>query len=187
MRVPPIHAAPAQVVGKPRRLRALHQFLQPPQVLAIGLLRRTEVHGHAVLHHFVLFQDLIEDAHGPPAIDQEILGINLETVAHRLARQNMIGVRRAQPYPNPVLGKPIKSICRHFPCTPTEASRRASDAHQPPYRRESSALRSGYDGFFSSSGILLPSPLQPPLPLQEFWPLQACFSFTFLSAFFSVS
>src|SRR5580700_6252566 len=24
--------------------------------------------------------------------------------------------------------------------------------------------------------------LQPPLPLQEFWPLQACFSFTFLSA-----
>src|SRR5947209_15945829 len=29
--------------------------------------------------------------------------------------------------------------------------------------------------------------LQPPLPLQEFWPLQACFSFTFLSAFFSVS
>jgi len=27
--------------------------------------------------------------------------------------------------------------------------------------------------------------LQPPLPLQEFWPLQACFSFTFLSAFLS--
>ena len=29
--------------------------------------------------------------------------------------------------------------------------------------------------------------LQPPLPLQEFWPLQACFSLTFLSAFLSVS
>ena len=29
--------------------------------------------------------------------------------------------------------------------------------------------------------------LQPPLPLHEFWPLQACFSFTFLSDFFSVS
>jgi hypothetical protein len=27
--------------------------------------------------------------------------------------------------------------------------------------------------------------LQPPLPLQEFWPLQACFSFAFLSAFWS--
>src|SRR5260370_28217842 len=29
--------------------------------------------------------------------------------------------------------------------------------------------------------------LQPPLPLQEFWPLQACFSLTFLSAFLSWS
>src|SRR6201984_3037674 len=57
-----------------------------------------------------------------------------------------------------------------------------------------------YEGFFSS-GLFLPSvaqpplplqeflplqplslDLQPPLPLQEFWPLQACFSFTFLSA-----
>ena len=27
--------------------------------------------------------------------------------------------------------------------------------------------------------------LQPPLPLQEFWPLQACFSFAALSAFWS--
>src|SRR4029077_19326904 len=27
--------------------------------------------------------------------------------------------------------------------------------------------------------------LQPPLPLQEFWPLQACFSLTFLSLFLS--
>src|SRR5580704_10652530 len=27
--------------------------------------------------------------------------------------------------------------------------------------------------------------LQPPLPLQEFWPLQACFSFTFESSFLS--
>src|SRR6516162_7683529 len=59
---------------------------------------------------------------------------------------------------------------------------------------------------FFSSGILLPSvaqpplplqeflplqplspDLQPPLPLQEFWPLQACFSFTLESAFLSVS
>ena len=61
-----------------------------------------------------------------------------------------------------------------------------------------------YCGFFSSVGILEPSvaqpplplqeffplqplslDLQPPLPLQEFWPLQACFSFTFLVAFWS--
>jgi hypothetical protein len=60
--------------------------------------------------------------------------------------------------------------------------------------------------YFLSSGILLPSVaqpplplqeflplqplsplLQPPLPLQEFWPLQACFSFAVLSLFLSVS
>ena len=29
--------------------------------------------------------------------------------------------------------------------------------------------------------------LQPPLPLQEFWPLHACFSLTFLSSFLSWS
>src|SRR5580704_263817 len=74
---------------------------------------------------------------------------------------------------------------------------RASDLHQPPYN--ATALERC--GGVAYSGILLPSvaqpplplqeflplqplslALQPPLPLQEFWPLQACFSFTFLSA-----
>src|SRR5207249_2895771 len=32
---------------------------------------------------------------------------------------------------------------------------------------------------------LLSPDLQPPLPLHEFWPLQACLSFVFLSAFAS--
>jgi hypothetical protein len=60
----------------------------------------------------------------------------------------------------------------------------------------------GYGWYYS--GILLPSvaqpplplqeflplqplslALQPPLPLQEFWPLQACFSFTFFSVLVS--
>src|SRR5713101_4420491 len=34
-------------------------------------------------------------------------------------------------------------------------------------------------------GFLEPSVAQPPLPLQEFWPLQACFSLTCLSSFLS--
>jgi hypothetical protein len=55
-----------------------------------------------------------------------------------------------------------------------------------------------YSGIFEPSVAQPPLPLQeflplqplsldlqPPLPLQEFWPLQACFSFTFLSAFLS--
>ena len=57
-----------------------------------------------------------------------------------------------------------------------------------------------YSGIFEPSVAQPPLPLQeflplqplsldlqPPLPLQEFWPLQACFSFTFLSAFWSWS
>src|SRR5580692_8568839 len=77
---------------------------------------------------------------------------------------------------------------------------RASDLHQPPYN--ATALERC--GGVAYSGILLPSvaqpplplqeflplqplslALQPPLPLQEFWPLQACFSFTFLGALVS--
>src|SRR5216683_1610036 len=100
-------------------------------MLAVRLLRRAEVHGHAVLHHFVLLQDLIEDVQRPPAIDHEILGNNLEPVAHRLARQNVVVMRRAQSNPNPILRKPIKSICRHFPWTPTEVSKKEGQRCSP--------------------------------------------------------
>src|SRR5229473_5574798 len=101
------------MIGEPGRLRALDQFLQSSQVLAVGLLRRTEIHGHAVLHYFVLLQDLIEDVQRPAAIDHEILGNNLEPVAHGLARQNVVVVRRAQANPYAVFGKSVKAIRRH--------------------------------------------------------------------------
>src|SRR6266403_4814815 len=45
----------------------------------------------------------------------------------------MIVVRRAQPYPNPVFGEPVKSICRHFPWAPNKSKqegRRCSPAPQ---------------------------------------------------------
>src|SRR6266849_10243668 len=37
--VPSIYAAPAKVVGQPRSLRALHEFLQSAEVFAVGFLR----------------------------------------------------------------------------------------------------------------------------------------------------
>src|SRR4029077_14692954 len=43
-----------------------------------------------------------------------IFGNNFEPVAHRLARQNVLVVRRAQANPDSILRKSIKSICRHF-------------------------------------------------------------------------
>src|SRR6266852_4433728 len=75
-------------------------------MLAVRLLRRAEVHGHAVLHHFVLLQDLIEDVQRPPAIDHEILGNNLEPVAHRLARKNE--GQRCSPAPQQVRNVRLK-------------------------------------------------------------------------------
>src|ERR1700688_274581 len=83
-----------------------------------------------------------------------------------------------------------------------KGKRRAGEVglRRPP---DGKRLTGNYD-FGCSAGILEPSvaqpplplqeflplqplslDLQPPLPLQEFWPLQACFSFTFLSDFLS--
>src|SRR5712672_1758716 len=113
VRISTVHAAPTKMIRKPRRLRPLDQFLQSPQMFAVRFLRGAEVHRNAVLHHLVLLQYLVQNPQRPSAIDHEILGNNLEPVAHGLARQNMIVVRRAQSNPNPVLREPVKSICRH--------------------------------------------------------------------------
>ncbi len=61
VRVAAVDAAPAEMIGEPGSLGALDQLLQAAQMLAIGLFRRAEIHRDAVLHHFVLLQDLIED------------------------------------------------------------------------------------------------------------------------------
>ena len=66
-----------------------------------------------MLYHFVLLKDLIEDLHGPAAIDHEILGNDFEPVDHRLAAQNMLVMRRAQPDADSVLGKIIKLVGAH--------------------------------------------------------------------------
>src|SRR4029077_13500164 len=100
-----------------------------------------------------------------------------------------------------VIREIIKSIRWHSETPRNKTERGPEAASRPSVRRNG---LSGTDYF--SAGILLPSvaqpplplqeflplqplslDLQPPLPLQEFWPLQACFSFVALSAFFSVS
>src|SRR6185437_1664106 len=110
--------APAKMIGNPRCLGALDKFLEPPQMLAIRLFRRTEIHRHAVLHDFVLFQNLIEDLQRAPAIDHEIFRNDLEPIDHRFTAQDVIVVRRAQPNPDPILRKSIKPIRRHYRIPP---------------------------------------------------------------------
>jgi hypothetical protein len=60
MRVSSIDAAPAEMVGEPRSIGALHQLLQPAEVFAVGLLCRSEIHRDSVLHDLVLIEYLIQ-------------------------------------------------------------------------------------------------------------------------------
>ena len=62
-------------------------------MLAIGAFRRAEIHRDAVLHHFVLFQNLIEDAQRASAVDHEIFGYDFEPIHDGLARKNMMVMR----------------------------------------------------------------------------------------------
>src|ERR1700691_1426684 len=84
-------------------------------MLAIRAFGRAEVHRDAVLHHFVLFQYLIEDAQRPPAINHEIFGYDFKPIHNGLARQNVMVVRRTQTYPDSVIRVAVKPMGRHFP------------------------------------------------------------------------
>src|ERR1700684_864073 len=83
-------------------------------MLAIRAFGRAEVHRDAVLYHFVLFQYLIEDAQRAPAINHEIFGYDFEPIHNRLARQNVVVVRRTQTDPDSVVRVSVKPISRHF-------------------------------------------------------------------------
>src|SRR5450755_2715066 len=102
------------MVGQPWRLGALHQRFQTPQVIAIERFGRTEVHGHAMLHHLVLFEYLIEDGQRTPAIHHVVLRDNLKPAHHRLFLQDVLVVRNAEAYANTVIGESVESICRHL-------------------------------------------------------------------------
>src|ERR1700684_2779096 len=82
-------------------------------MLAIRAFGRAEVHRDAVLHHFVLFQNLIENAQRASAINHEIFGYDFEPVHDGLARENMMVMRGAQTDPDPVICVAIKPIGRH--------------------------------------------------------------------------
>src|ERR1700689_4849214 len=98
----------------------------------VRALGRAEIHGNAVLHHFVLFQDLIEDVQGPPAIDHEIFGNDLKPVHHRFARENVMVMRRAQTNPDSIISKIVKPICRHLGSEDAEEVSRAGTAKSGP-------------------------------------------------------
>ena len=78
-------------------------------MFAIRFFRRAEVHRDAMLHHFVLLQNLIQDAQRTPAINHEIFGDDFEPIHHGLAREDVVVVRSAQTDPNAVIREVVET------------------------------------------------------------------------------
>jgi len=108
-----VHAAPAEMVGHPRRIGALNAILKPAKLLPVGPVRRPEIHRNAVLHDLILFQDLIEDVQRSRAADHKILRDNFEPVHDGLSSQNVIVVPGAQPESDALVSEVVESIRRH--------------------------------------------------------------------------
>ena len=134
VRVAAVDAAPAEMIGKPRRLGALHQRLQPPQMLAIELLGRAEIHRDAMLHDAVLLENLIEHLQRAPAVDHEIFGDDFEPVDDRLLRKDVVVVRNAQADADAVFGESVESIGGHSNSPGSEAERGRRTLAGPPSR-----------------------------------------------------
>src|SRR5271155_3881225 len=102
-------------------------------MLAIGALGRAEVHRDAVLHDFILLQNLIEDAQRASAVNHEIFRYDFEPIHDGLARKNVMVMRRAQTDPNSVIRVAVKAIGRHIQLhwlTPKIGTKRKDDAEK---------------------------------------------------------
>ena len=80
-------------------------------MLAVKRLRKTGMHGNAMLYNPVLLQDLVQNGKSPATIDHVVLRNDLEPVDDRLLRENMVVVR----YPKadqrtPYSVKPLKRL-----------------------------------------------------------------------------
>src|SRR5260370_37593935 len=131
-------------------------------MVAIQRLCRTEIHRHAMLHHAIALQDLIQDRERTPAVHHVVLRDDLEPVHHWLALKQVLVVRYPQTYTDSVVGVSIKSIGRHVACFLMTLKRWGArqNPSPPAYLSQRSPC------------FLEPSVAQPPLPLQEFLPLQ---------------
>ena len=160
-----VDAAPAQVVGEPRRLRALNERLQFLEMRAVDLVGRTKIHRDPVLHDAVLLHDLVEHLEGPAAVDHEVFGDDLEPIDRGLLFENMPVVRHAQADADTVIGVTVKCVGGHIG---EMGKKNAADKGVGRvFGAENQAF--GFTSFFLSDFAMVE---QPPLPLQEFLPLQ---------------
>src|SRR5271154_2979203 len=130
-----------------------------------------------MLDDAVTFKDLVESGQRTSAIDHVIFRDDLEPVHYGFLLEDVGVMGNPQTDADPVIREPVKSIGWHM-----------FEKKGPAQRRRRPPLRASY---LDPSVAQAPFPLQeflphsfldpPPLPLQEFNPLQACFSTSFLS------
>ena len=101
------------MIGEPGRLGALDQALELLQMLAIELVRRAEIHRHAMLDDAVLLEDRIEHFERAAAIDHEVFRDDLEPIDHRLLLEDVPVMRHAQADSDSVFGEAIERVCWH--------------------------------------------------------------------------
>src|ERR1700758_627695 len=114
MRIPSVHATPAEMIRYPRRARSLDEILEAAEMFPVGPAGRTEIHRNSVLYDSVLLQDSIKDVERAAPVNHEVLRNDFEPVDDRLARQDVIVMRRAQPDADAIVGEIVESICGHF-------------------------------------------------------------------------
>src|SRR5262245_60100319 len=101
------------MISEPRSVGAANQLLQAAEMLTGQRLSRAKVHGDAVLHYAITFQDLIQNMQRPAALYHEVFRDDFKPVDNRLLFQNMIVMRDAQPDAYAVVLMSIETICGH--------------------------------------------------------------------------
>jgi len=113
MRVTSVDAPPAEVIRQPRGVGPLDQALQSFQMLAVKAVGRSEIHGHTMLNHAILFENGIEDFQRTSPVDHEIFRYDLEPIDDRFFRQDVAVMWNAKADADSIIGKVVKLICRH--------------------------------------------------------------------------
>src|SRR4029077_5405170 len=123
-----------------------------------------------MLHYVVLLENLIEHFERTSAIYHEIFRDDLKPIDHRLVPENVPVMGHTQAEADAVLGKVVELIGRHKRRMFATAEDRRMELRSPTSRAWEARMPNVY--FEGLSGGWLPSVAHPPLPLQEFFPLQ---------------
>ena len=114
MRITPVDAAPAKMVGKPRRVCAFHQSFETSSNAHGPICRpsRNTSPRRAGLPGTV--RELVKHLEWPAPIDHEILGDDLKPIDDRLFGENVPVMWHTQTETNFVVGKTVIRACRHL-------------------------------------------------------------------------